>query len=81
MHVTVLLERIRTLAARGDGLFRVHRTHVALYSRARREFGTWRAAVEAAGVDYATSVARARRRSIQAQRRRRRRPRLARRTN
>jgi hypothetical protein len=32
-----VLERIRQLASRADGLFRIHRTHSALYARARQQ--------------------------------------------
>jgi hypothetical protein len=43
---------IRELHGQAGGLSRVHRTHPALYAQARRAFGTWRAAVAAAGIDY-----------------------------
>ncbi len=76
MHHTVVLERIRRLAERPEGLFRVHRTHVDLYARARRQFGSWRQAVQAAGIDYALEVARARQRSLETRRRTRRRRRV-----
>jgi hypothetical protein len=66
----VLLERIRALAGRDQGLFRVHRTHGALYARARRQFGSWAAAVRAAGIDYPAAVERARRRALANRRRR-----------
>ena len=69
-----VLERIRQLAGRSAGLFRVHRTHSALYARARRQFGSWAAAVAAAGIDYRQSLDRARERSVATRRRRRRRP-------
>lgn len=57
-----VLERIRALSERPDGLFRVHLRHPALYARARRMFGSWGAAVSAAGIDHAglTRVARLR---------------------
>jgi hypothetical protein len=74
---TRVLERIAGLANRAEGLFRTHRTHPSLYARARRLFGTWAAAVAAAGVDYAVMVDHARRRSAQNRRRRRPRPVLA----
>ena len=80
MTPAALLERIRTLAVREDGLFRIHRTHGAIYARARRLFGSWAAAVAAAGQDYGGALASARRRSIENRRRRRRRARNARRT-
>jgi len=67
-----VLERIRQLASRVDGLFRIHRTHSALYARARRQFGSWAGAVAAAGIDYGSTLDRARRRSIATRRRRRR---------
>ena len=35
---------------------RVHRTHPALYARARRAYGSWREAVAAAGLDYAREL-------------------------
>ncbi len=60
----VLLERIRRLSERRQGLFRIHHTHGDLYARARRQFGSWQAAVRAAGCDYATAIERARRRSL-----------------
>ena len=72
MEPTRVLERIRQLAERGHGLFRIHRTHSALYARARRQFGSWAAAVAAAGLDYDGSLDRARQRSIATRRRRRR---------
>jgi len=64
----VLLERIRRLSERRQGLFRVHRTHGDLYARARRQFGSWQAAVRAAGCDYTTAIERARRRSLEKRR-------------
>jgi len=65
-----VLERIADLARRGEGLFKVHRTHADLYARARRLFGTWAAAVAAAGVDYGAALDSARRRSAENRRRR-----------
>ena len=65
-----VLERIADLARRGEGLFKVHRTHAALYARARRLFGTWAAAVAAAGVDYRATLESARKRSAENRRRR-----------
>ena len=59
-----VLEHVRRLADRGDGLFRVHRTHSGLYARARRLFGSWSAAVLAAGLDYGTAIIRARTRAL-----------------
>jgi hypothetical protein len=81
MTPAALLEKIRTLAGREDGLFRVHRTHGAVYARARRQFGSWAAAVAAAGQDYERAVTSARRRSIENRRRSQRRARSARRTS
>ncbi len=43
---------IRELHLQAGGLSRIHRTHPALYAQARRAFGSWRAAVAAAGLDY-----------------------------
>jgi len=65
-----LLDSIRGLSGRPDGLFRVHRTDSDLYARARRMFGSWAAAVAAAGVDYHGAIASARRRSLETRRRR-----------
>jgi hypothetical protein len=65
-----LLETIRGVSGRPDGLFRVHRTDSDLYARARRMFGSWAAAVAAAGVDYQNAIAAARRRSLETRRRR-----------
>ncbi len=70
MPPVVVLERIRRLAARSEGLFRVHRTHGDLYARARRQFGSWAAAVVAAGCDYQLAVDRARQRALENRRRR-----------
>ena len=64
-----VLARIRERATR-DGLFRVHLDAPALYARARRLFGTWAAALAAAGVSHDATVAAARRRSIETRRRR-----------
>jgi hypothetical protein len=47
-----VLDAIRGLHGTHGGLSRVHHTHAALYAQARRAFGTWRAAVAAAGIDY-----------------------------
>jgi hypothetical protein len=47
-----ILEDIRELHKQAGGLSRVHRVHPALYAQARRAFGSWRAAVAAAGLDY-----------------------------
>jgi hypothetical protein len=74
-HLAVL-GRIRSLAARPNGLFRVHRERPALYARARRLFGSWSAAVAAAGFDYALVMSTARRRAVETRLRRRRRGRL-----
>jgi hypothetical protein len=77
MSPATLLEKIRALAGREDGLFRVHLTHGAVYARARRQFGSWAAAVAAAGQDYGRALETARRRSLENRRRARRRARLA----
>jgi hypothetical protein len=65
-----LLDSIRGVSGRPDGLFRVHRTDSDLYARARRMFGSWAAAVAAAGVDYPSVIATARLRSLETRRRR-----------
>jgi uncharacterized protein HemY len=70
-----LLKRIRALAHEPDGLFRVHHLDTGLYARARRQFGTWAAAVQAAGLNYGDAVEAARRRSLQTRRARRSPPR------
>ena len=67
-----VLERIRRLSAGGDGLYRIHRTHTDLYARARRQFGSWAAAVAAAGMDYPRAISAARRRAVETRRTRRR---------
>jgi hypothetical protein len=72
-----VLEKIRQLASRDEGLFRVHHTHGSLYARARRNFGSWAAAVAAAGLDYPRLLLAAQRRSIETRRRRHRRRILA----
>lgn len=64
MAPEAVLERIRQTATRADGLFRVHLEQPALYARARRLFGSWSAAVEAAGLDYGAAVEKARIRSL-----------------
>jgi hypothetical protein len=66
-----VLEKIRRIAREG-GLYRIHRTHGSLYARARRQFGSWAAAVKAAGIDYGQAVSVARRRSIETRSRLRR---------
>jgi hypothetical protein len=68
MSRQAVLDRIRTIAARGDGLVRIHHTHGSLYARARRMFGSWRAAVAAAGEDYHEILLAARRRSMRSRR-------------
>jgi hypothetical protein len=70
-----VLEHIRRLARRDRGLFRVDHTHPTLYARARRLYGTWAAAVAAAGLDYHRALEDARRRSIENRIRERRRER------
>ncbi len=74
MNRAQLLERIREIARQPDGLFRVHHQDTGLYARARRQFGSWAAAVQAAGVDYENAVEVARRRSLETRRTRRNRP-------
>lgn len=66
-----VLDRIRDLSRQPGGLFRVHHQDTGLYARARRQFGSWEAAVRAAGVDYGTAVETARRRSLETRRTRR----------
>ncbi len=63
-----LVARIQRLSKRKEGLFRVHRTHSGLYARARRQFGSWSAAVRAAGLDYDQAVQQARGRSLKTRR-------------
>ena len=65
-----VLSRIRDLAERGR-LIRVHLDTPSLYARARRLYGTWAAALQAAGLDHAEAVAAARQRSVETRRRRR----------
>lgn len=65
-----VLERIRRLDRREDGLFRVHRRHGSLYARARRQFGSWALALGAAGIDYRATLERARARAATTRRRR-----------
>jgi len=66
-----VLDQIRRLSAGSDGLFRVHHSHTDLYARARRQFGSWAAAVAAAGMDYSDAIKAARRRAIETRRVRR----------
>lgn len=66
-----VLDQIREMAAGATGLFRVHQTNPDLYARARRQFGSWSAAVQAAGVDYRHVMDASRRRSIDTRRARR----------
>ncbi len=70
MPKAVVLEEIRQLARREEGIFRAHLTHGRLYARARRMFGSWAAALETAGVDYAHTLERARRRGLRSRRNR-----------
>lgn len=65
-----VLDRIRELG-RQDRLFRVHRDQPGLYARTRRLFGSWSAAVQAAGFDYRDAIESARRRSVETRRRQR----------
>lgn len=60
MQREAVLERIRRLNRSEAGLFRVHRTQGALYARARRAFGSWAAALAAAGIDYRAALGKAR---------------------
>ena len=64
MPPEAVLERIRQLAARETGLFRVHLTDASLYARARRLFGSWQGAVRAAGFDYVDVLEVSRRRAV-----------------
>lgn len=68
-----LLDRIRRLADSRSGLFRVHERNTSLYASARRKFGSWSAAVQAAGLDYRETLNGARQRSVKTRRRRSRR--------
>jgi hypothetical protein len=63
-----LLQRIRALAESEQGLFRVHQSHPDVYARARRQFGSWARAVQAAGIDYRQVVALARVRALRSRR-------------
>ncbi len=70
------MERARALdlireAARDGRMFRVHLEQPALYARARRMWGSWSAALAAAGIDYERVVQSARRRSLDTRRTRR----------
>ena len=47
-----IVAAIRELHRRSGSLSRIHHTHAALYAQARRAFGSWRAAVAEAGIDY-----------------------------
>ncbi len=62
------LAQIRDVASAGR-LFRVHIDNPALYARARRLWGSWVGALLAAGLDYDTVMADARRRSVETRRR------------
>jgi hypothetical protein len=73
MSASELLDRIRRLAETREGLFRVHQRFSSLYARARRNFGSWSAAVQAAGVNYGEVMSGARQRSLKTRRRRARR--------
>jgi hypothetical protein len=64
-----VMARIRDLAGR-DRLYRVHLDVPALYARARRLFGSWAAALAAAGLDHRAATDAARRRAIETRRRR-----------
>jgi len=67
-----VLDLIRRLGRRREGLVAIHVTHPALYARARRCFGSWAAAVRAAGLDYWSEIRRARQHAIDMRRRKRR---------
>jgi hypothetical protein len=71
MSPNAVIERIRQLA-HSEGLYKVHHAHSGLYARARRQFGSWAGAVQAAGVDYGAALFVARRRSIETRRKLRR---------
>ena len=71
MPPEAVLDRIRQLAAREAGLFRIHLTETSLYARARRLFGSWQGAVRAAGLDYLDVLEGSRRRAILGRRTRR----------
>jgi hypothetical protein len=73
MSETQVLARIREFATETRGLFRVHHAQPALYARARRLFGSWSAAVRAAGLDYEVALDTARAGAAQARRQQRRR--------
>ena len=60
-----LVATIRDLHQQAGGLSRIHRTHAALYAQARRAFGSWRAAVAAAGLDYGHELNQNLRRGLQ----------------
>jgi len=64
MSREAVIEKIRQLAKREEGIFRIHLTHSGLYARARRMFGSWSAAVEAAGVNYGQTLEHARGRAL-----------------
>ena len=75
MSEEILVDEIRRLGAREGGLFRVHRRRGWLYARARRQFGSWAAALGAAGFEHARVLESARQRSLENRRdRRSRRP-------
>lgn len=65
-----VVEQIRAAQADG-GLFRVHISRPALYARARRIWGTWAAALAAAGIDHEDTMSDARKRSMDSRRQRR----------
>ena len=64
-----VLDRIRRMASSHGGLFRVHHRNARLYARARRNFGSWSAAVQAAGLDYGEAMTGARQRAARNRRR------------
>jgi hypothetical protein len=74
MSAQELLDRIRRIAVSRGGLFRVHQRNASLYARARRVFGSWSAAVAAAGLDYREALTGARQRAAKTRRHRSRRP-------
>jgi hypothetical protein len=75
MSDSEVLARIRQFAVESRGLFRAHHAQPALYARARRLFGSWSAAVRAAGLDYELALDSARARAAEKRRQRRRRSR------
>ena len=65
-----MLSLIRAAARRPPGLLRMHHTRPDLYARARRMFGSWAAAVAAAGLGRVATSRQSRRRPNDGRRRR-----------